>query len=74
MIQPAKLIHLVGCLLTVEQKIDAYQKLHADELAELWQELNECKRQIAVALTDQPPGLKSDFINQGEEGRDETQT
>ncbi len=74
MVQPANLMRLASRLLTVEQKIEAYQKLHADELAELCQELNECKRQIAVALSAQAPGPNIDLINQGEGARDEQHT
>lgn len=43
MIQPAE---LAGQLLRFEQQLNAYQKLHEDELKELWQTLNECKRAI----------------------------
>jgi len=39
-------------LLRVEQQLIAYQKLHTDELAELWQTLNECKQTIAATLSD----------------------
>ncbi len=39
-------------LLRVEQQLIAYQKLHTDELAELWQTLNECKQAIAAILSD----------------------
>lgn len=38
-------------LLRVEQQLIAYQKLHTDELAELWQTLNECKQAIAATLS-----------------------
>ena len=48
MIQPA---NLAGRLLKLEQQLKAYQKLHEDELAELWRVLNECK-QTVVALEE----------------------
>ena len=35
-------------LLRFEQQLQAYQKLHADELAELWRTLNECKQAVAA--------------------------
>jgi hypothetical protein len=38
-------------VLILEQKLDAYEKLHAEELEELRQTLLECKRAI-VALCD----------------------
>lgn len=39
-------------LLRVEQQLIAYQKLHTDELAELWQTLDKCKQAIAATLSD----------------------
>lgn len=39
-------------LLYVEQQLIAYQKLHTDELAELWQTLHQGKREIAAALPE----------------------
>jgi len=39
-------------LLRVEQQLLAYQQLHKEELAELWQTLNECKRAITTTLSD----------------------
>ncbi len=74
MSQPATLIHLASRVLKVEQKIEAYQELHAGELAELWQELNECKRQIAVSVSDQAPWPNVDVIDQTEGDRDEEHT
>lgn len=38
---------LASRLLRFEQQLHAYQKLHTDELAELWRALNECKQAIA---------------------------
>ncbi len=38
---------LAGRILKLEQQLEAYERLHAGELAELWQALNECKRAIA---------------------------
>jgi len=66
MVQPAELVYLASRLLKLEQKIEAYQKLHADELAELCRELGECKRQVALALSAQVPGPNNHLINQGE--------
>jgi hypothetical protein len=37
--------------LRFEQQLHAYQKLHTDELAELWRTLNECKQAIASLST-----------------------
>ncbi len=53
MIQPA---NLAGRLLRLEQQLKAYQKLHEDELAELWRVLNECKLTVAALeeYTDEP--------------------
>ena len=45
-----QLADLAGRLLRFEQQLAAYQKLHTDEMAELWQTLNECKREIVAAL------------------------
>ena len=62
-----QLEHLASRLLRFEQQLAAYQKLHTDELAELWRVLNECKREIAAALSNQ--GLDGDadgFIPAGE--------
>ena len=36
-------------LLRLELQLDAYQKLHTEELMELRQALNECKRAIAAS-------------------------
>jgi diadenosine tetraphosphate (Ap4A) HIT family hydrolase len=47
--QPAD---IASRLLRFEQQLKAYEKLHADELAELWRTLNECKQAIA-ALADE---------------------
>ncbi len=34
-------------LLKLEQQLQSYERLHASEMAELWQILNECKRAVA---------------------------
>jgi len=47
-LQPAD---IASRLLRFEQQLQAYQKLHEDELAELWRVLNECKQSVA-ALSD----------------------
>lgn len=68
---------LAGRLLRYELQLEAYQKLHADEIAELWQALNECKREIAAALPDKrpngfiPPGTGSQQAGQNEESQGE---
>jgi hypothetical protein len=51
MTQPADLAYQV---LRLEQQLEAYQKLHAEELGELRQALNACKRQLAD-LANGPP-------------------
>ncbi|MFN8454851.1 MAG: hypothetical protein U0401_09320 [Anaerolineae bacterium] len=48
-----QLDHLASRLLRFEQQLAAYQKLHTDELAELWRVLDECKREIAATLSEQ---------------------
>jgi hypothetical protein len=60
--QPANLACQV---LKLEQQLEAYQKLHAEELGELWRTLNACKRALAnlaeVPHTGSivPPGPRS---------------
>lgn len=45
----------IACnLLKLEQQLLAYQKLHEDELSELWQVLNECKQAITTLNEKQP--------------------
>lgn len=44
---------LASRLLRFEQQLTAYQKLHTDELAELWQLLDECKCALIAALPPQ---------------------
>lgn len=73
-------LDLASRLLKFEQQLQAYQKLHGDELAELWQTLNECKREIAIALshleaeedagtlTRGPVGAQADGGEQGKWG------
>jgi len=41
---------LAARLLRFEQQLQAYQKLHGDELAELWRELNDCKRDLTANM------------------------
>jgi hypothetical protein len=50
MTQPADLARQV---LKLEQQLEAYQKLHAEELDELRRTLNECKRALA-GLAEKP--------------------
>ncbi len=49
-------------LLKLEQQLRAYERLHAGELAEMWQTLNVCKQAIAdIASADEvgnPDGSK----------------
>ena len=40
--------HIACQLLKLEQQLKAYEKLHADELTELWQTLNDCKQVLAA--------------------------
>lgn len=47
-------------LLRFEQQLTAYQKLHTDELAELWRVLNECKCALVTTL---PPHLPDKYLN-----------
>ncbi len=42
-------------ILKFEQQLKAYEKLHAEEVAELWQTLNEWKREITGYLPNRPP-------------------
>jgi len=42
--------HLASQILKVEQQLRAYEKLHAGELSELWQTLNDCKQAIAEII------------------------
>jgi hypothetical protein len=57
---------LAGRILKLEQQLEAYERLHGGELAELWQALNECKRAIANDLPDHEPNL----AEQGDAQRD----
>jgi hypothetical protein len=45
-------------LLKVEQQLLAYQKLHADELDELWQALNDCKRRVTGTVRDPESNMR----------------
>ena len=47
--------HLAARLLRFEQQLQAYQKLHGEELVELWKSFNECKREFTAALPDDGP-------------------
>ncbi|HBY98344.1 MAG: hypothetical protein M5U01_33835 [Ardenticatenaceae bacterium] len=58
-------LDLASRLLRFEQQLEAYQKLHTDELAELWRVLRECKREIASALADQPRDEEADGTARG---------
>jgi len=55
-----QLSDLAGHLLRVEQQLIAYQKLHTDELAELWRTLNECKCTLITLLPSQESGQYSE--------------
>jgi len=50
-----QLNELASRLLRLEQQLTAYQKLHADELAEMWRILNECKRALVIGVPPQGP-------------------
>lgn len=56
MAQPTDLAFQV---LKLEQQLEAYQKLHAEELGELWRILNECKRTLADWAETVPDGARS---------------
>ena len=51
---------LASRLLRFEQQLTAYQKLHEDELAELWRVLNECKYALVATL---PPQKADQYLN-----------
>ncbi len=53
-------------LLKFEQELKAYEKLHATELAELWQALNDCKETVAAIVSSNEP-TSSDEVNNSEE-------
>ena len=58
---------LASQLLRFEQRLKAYQQLHEDELAELWQVLNECKRTIADLVDECATAPKTVRVGVGEE-------
>jgi len=64
----AHVLDVAGQVLRFEQRLEAYQKLHADELTELWQVLNECKRAIAALCENE--ASKSDVVNAASAERD----
>lgn len=47
---------LAARLLRFEQQLHAYQKLHREELAELWRVLDACKRELTASLPDEADG------------------
>jgi len=51
--------NLASRLLKFEQQLAAYQKLHADELAELWRVLDECKCALVAEL---PPQESNQYL------------
>jgi diadenosine tetraphosphate (Ap4A) HIT family hydrolase len=65
-------------LLRFEQQLQAYQKLHGDELAELWRALNECKRDLTATLEEDGPngttggGLAHEELKKQEDDDKET--
>ncbi len=59
---------LASRLLRFEQQLQAYQKLHTDELAELWRTLNECKQAIAALCDDSANGPLPAQAANGERG------
>jgi hypothetical protein len=40
-------------ILKLEQQLKAYEKLHAEEFAELWKALNDCKQGITALVAPQ---------------------
>ena len=63
---------LASRVLRFEQQLQAYQKLHADELAELWRTLNECKQAIAALGDDSAYGPLPDQAANGERGEQDS--
>ena len=64
---------LASRLLRFEQQLTAYQKLHTDELAELWQILDECKYALIAALPPPEPDgtFKGSLVGRTETNREE---
>ena len=58
--------HLACQLLKFEQQLKAYEKLHAGELSELWQALNDCK-QALTAIVSASESPNSDESTDSEE-------
>ncbi len=50
--------HIACQLLKFEQQLKAYEKLHAGELTELWQTLNDCKQALASLAAVESPDLE----------------
>ncbi len=46
-------VNIANQLLNIEQRLIAYQTLHENELEELWQALNECKRLLVAAYEEE---------------------
>ncbi len=55
---PTPQVNQIACqLLKFEQQLKAYEKLHAGELTELWQTLNDCKQALAAIVSaSESPG------------------
>ena len=65
---------LAARLLRFEQQLQAYQKLHGEELAELWRALNACKRELAASVPDQPANGSVPAKLAGDEGDPQEET
>jgi hypothetical protein len=52
-------------LLKIELQLKAYQKLHHDELAQLWENLDACK-QVIAAMKEVPVNLSPMRTTSGE--------
>jgi hypothetical protein len=52
-------------LLKIELQLKAYQKLHHDELAQLWENLDACK-QVIAAMNEVPVNVSTMSTTSGE--------
>jgi len=57
-------VNLARSLKRIEQQIEAYQRLHADELAELWHALDECKNRLAALASSAVQDSSSEPLGQ----------
>lgn len=75
MIPPLQADHIACQLLKFEQQLKAYEKIHGEELSELWQTLNDCKQAMAtLVLTSESPRVENsdvDSLNRLAHGREQ---